>query len=175
MYSAVPQVRTRLAPGGNASGMATGGKSALSDEEITESIQRGDASIDACLMARYSILTGTTWTDIETGTDYLVALAPVSQFSVSLGAYFATLRWRRGLDLGKDDPIRLEYDETMALLVAVRDGKASLNLPPVGSTDPTAQSGGDASVYNMYNGVLFDSERSLGPDRPLRTPWGRPW
>lgn len=173
MYCATGQVRDRLSPGGNASGMAS---DALTDEQIEQAVAKGDATIDACLLARYTIPADGTWTppspedaDEITG----LAIEPVQQWSVSLGTYFATLSYRRGLDLTADDPVRLEYTHTMGLLIAIRDGKGSAQLPPVGGGD--AGAGSDATVVNLYDGVLWDAQRLLQPDLPRWVNDGRPW
>lgn len=171
MYCAVAQVRDRLTPGGNASGTAAATSSGLRDEQISQAIAKGDATLDTYLLGRYAIPVTGEWDgdggEVVTG----LAIEPVQQWSVSLAAYFATLSWRRNLDLAADDPIRLEYAHVMGILNQVASGKITLQLPPPGGV-PGDAVGGDAVVVNMYTGVLFDSERNLVQDVPR---WADPY
>lgn len=82
-----------------------------------------------------------------------VAVQPVRYWSRNIAAYLATLTWRKGTDLTADDPVRLRYDSTMQLLTAIRDGKATVDLPDADDTAP-----GEITVINSYEGKLFTAE-----------------
>lgn len=163
MYSTVTDVRNALNPGGAGRGAndgtalntpgGGGTAAALDDAAITDAIREADGTIQTYLRVG-TVYAVPTEQVVQNGTAYEVALAPVRYWSRNIGAYLATLTWRRGKDLSSDDPVRLRYTDTMTILTAIRDGKGQAPLPP--PTPPNATSGG--FTQNPYEGSLFTSE-----------------
>lgn len=148
MYCTVSDVRNALAPGGDAS--RPGGTAAsLTDEQLVDAIREADTVIDLHLSSRYTI----PLDEVE-GEATTVAPQPVRFWSRNIAAYLATLTFSRNRNIPVDEPVRLRYDQTMQYLVAVRDGRSDLNLPPVApNTGPS-----DVEVINAYEGTLFGAD-----------------
>lgn len=145
MYSSANDVRKALTPGGSAADTSTA--AGLDDTQIEDAIAEADSTVDAHLRSRYTIP--------QDPDNVAVAVAPVRWWSRNIAAYLATLTFRRNKDLTEDDPVRLRYNQTMALLIAIRDGKANLSLPPVVDG---AGTGTDITVINQYEGTMFGLE-----------------
>lgn len=146
MYSTVDDVRDALAPGGsNAANTAA----SLEDVQIRNAIEEADSTIDSYLLRRYSI----PQEDTEAGGQVVkVAVPPVRWYSRNIAAYLATLTWRRGKDIGEDDPVRLRYRDTVDLLRRVQANEADLSsLPPFVPPNQTS----DVLALNAYEGTLF--------------------
>lgn len=164
MYSSRTDVRSALFPGAD-SGMPTEDKStaaSLPNLQIDLAIQEADSIIDTYLGVPSSHSVP------RDPDDDTVAVTPVRYWSRNIAAYLATLTFRKGKDLGRDDPVRLRHDDTIALLAMIRDGKTANPLPdPV---DPNAAAG-DAVGMNLYKtdqpgGGLFSPSDFFGPTRP---------
>lgn len=141
MYSSLVDVRNALTPGGSESDTTTA--ASLGDPQLTDAINEADAIIDTHLSLIYEIP--------QSDEDPLVAVAPIRWWSRDIAAYLATLTFKRSKDIPADEPIRLRFNLVMAMLVALRDGKASIDLPAAG---------GESEIYvaNLYNGHLFGPE-----------------
>lgn len=152
MYSVVTDVRNALTPGGATDDRTTA--ASLSDAQLVDAVKQADGMIDAHLSTRYTIP--------QDEDNPLVAVDPIRWWSRDIAAYLATLTFKRNKDVPQDDPIRLRFNLAMSTLIAVRDGKANLDLPPVGGE------GTDITVVNLYEGRLF------GPEDFGLSPAGRP-
>lgn len=141
MYCTVQDVRNVLAPvdAQGTTGTATG----LPDDQIEDQIREAQARIDMLVRTRYII-------PLEGEGDAQVAAEPIRMWTRNIAAYLATLVYKRNKDVLENDPIRLRYSETIALLLDVRDGRSDLNLPPV-----EVGGEGDITVLNQYEGTLF--------------------
>lgn len=141
MYSSVLDVRNALAPGGSESDTTTA--ASFNPAQLTDAINEADAIIDTHLSLVYAIP--------QSDEDPLVAVPPVRWWSRDIAAYLATLTFKRSKDIPADEPIRLRFNLIMAQLVAIRDGKAAVDLPPAG---------GESEVYvkNLYEGKMFSPE-----------------
>lgn len=158
MYSSLTDVRSALTPGGVSDSSTA---ASLTDPAITDAIDEADSIIDSYIGSRYGIP--------QDPNDATVAVKPVRYWSRDIAAFLATLTWKKGKDVGPDEPVRIRYTAVMNLLTAIRDGKATVNLPaPTGD-----QTGDEVWVENMYDGNLFDHADTL-TRRVLRHPfsWG---
>lgn len=142
-YSTPADVRLALSPAG---GGGTAGS--LDDNALNDAINEADALINTYL----EIPEVRTPKVDEAG----VALQPVRWWSRNIAAYLATLTYRRGKDLTADDPVRLRYSQTMALLTDIRDGKMRSPIPLTGN--PATGSSVEPQVFNQYTGTLFGPE-----------------
>ena len=154
MYSSVASVRAALTPGSLPEDGSTA--SGLQDEQIRDAINEADAVIDSHIGSVYTVPVAYDESPLDT-----VAVAPVRFWSRNIAAYLATLTFKRNKDVGKDEPVRLRYDGTMALLVAIRDGKATVPSLPI----PGDEDGDGAQVFQLYDGELFtEADQGLGPE-----------
>ena len=166
MYCTVADVRNALTPGGDAS--RPGGTAAsLEDPQIEDAIREADGIIDMHLSLRYKvpmlelseILTDDN--DVEVTVTYIVGQQPARYWSRNIAAYLATLTFSRNRNMPEDEPVRLRYNQTMAQLIAVRDGRANLPFP---APDGESPAGSDIGVFNQYEGTLFGpSDFHIGP------------
>jgi hypothetical protein len=141
VYSLVEDVRNALTPGGSSSDTTTA--ASFSDAQIEDAINEADSIIDTHISLLYDIP--------QDPDEALVAVEPVRWWSRDIAAYLATLTFKRSKDIPADEPIRLRFALVMSLLVAIRDGKASVELPP-------ADGGSEVVVQNLYTGYLFGPE-----------------
>lgn len=146
-YSTVADLRATLNPTGEAQ---SGTGAVLADTELRDAIYRADAEVDAYLSGPYAVP--------------LAAPVPslVEQISTDIAAWDATLRYRRGVPLDPNDPVRLRGVEARKLLERISSGKIDL----VGITG-TVATAGDAAVVNPYSAPFWSLE-SFGLSDPLR-------
>lgn len=160
MFASVQDVRNALAPGVTArEDPATAGS--LNEDQIIDAIREADAKVLMHVGNRYTV--------DQDPSDITVAIAPFRWWSRNIAAYLATLSHRRSKPVDENDPTRLRYVETMAELVAVRDG--SVDIPGATPIDSGDTADG-VFVYNQYEGRLFAPEDlglgySSRPDAPL--------
>lgn len=152
MYSTVKDVRSALTPGGAGTDASTA--ASLDDALIIEQINEADSIVDQHVTQYLPIPTE----EVSVGTPeapavQAVAKSPVRYWSRNIAAWLATLTFKRNKDVTADDPVRLRYNMTMAQLIAVRDGKATLPFPVGGGTGD-----GEPLVINQYVGTLFHPE-----------------
>lgn len=163
-YSTPTDIRNALAPGVwpapyPENPPVTRTAADLTDAQLNDEIAEADQLIDSYLNSRYATpVAGTVEGETTTYPP------PIRTWSRNIAAYKATLTNRRGKDITENDPVVRRYRETMAALIAVSTGKASLNLP--GNTGPSG--GGDAGApFNPYTGDLFGSaDFDLRPVNP---------
>lgn len=141
MYSSIEDVRKALTPGGSAADTSTA--ASLDEAQIVDAIKQADSIIDSHVLARYTIpMNGEVAVDV------------VRFWSRDIAAYLATLSFKRNKNVPVDEPVRLRFNVVMAGLVAIRDGKATVNLPAIG-----AETGEDGVyVINQYEGTMFGPE-----------------
>lgn len=159
MYSSRTDVRSALFPGAGADPTTDKSTAAsLPNAQIESAISEADSIINTYLGVPSS---HSVPRDPDDGT---VAATPIRYWSRNIAAYLATLTFRKGKDLGADDPVRLRYNDTVAMLAMIRDGKVANPLPdPIG---PDAHAG-DTLILNQYQGgPLFTPSDFFGPTRP---------
>lgn len=151
-YASTLDVRAALSPGAETSD--TGTASDLPDWQLQDAIDEAQAIVDGYLNNRYQIPVSDI--DVVNPNNPLetwvfeVAAAPVRSWTRDIAAYLATLTYRRGKDLGADDPIRLRYGLVRDLLGQAQDGTIILPFP----TNDTDVSG-RVEIFNLYDGVMF--------------------
>jgi hypothetical protein len=151
-YATPQQVRTALAPDDDTSG---GTAASLSDSQLIDALVEATNEIDA-------MVAGAPFS------------APVPRLIVSLdrdiGAYLATLAYRKGNPLPPEHPVALRYSRAEMLLAKATRGELDL------SEDSEVEAGGDVAVVNQYEGDLFslDSE-GIGADNRALPPWMGGW
>lgn len=150
-YSTPAMVRRALAPNLDDPAVqpigddATGTAADLPDADLLDAISEADAAIDSSIGGRYAVPVDPVSSAIP---------HPIDFWSRNIAAYNATLAFRGSLDFTDDDPVARRWRQTVDALNAVRDGRASLPLPPVSVGTPGA--GGAADPVNPYIGTLFD-------------------
>lgn len=134
-YSTAVDVREALSPTqGGAPGQTAAG---LSDEQINDAIAEADSIIDGFV-----------------GGSYVTTPVPpiVHFWSRDIGAYLATLTWRKSNDITDDDPVVRRYQLALLQLQGIAKGTVTVPLP-----DPPAVVTGNAYVANQYEGNLFNA------------------
>lgn len=161
-YCGVLDVRAALSSGAVSSGTQTAAD--LPDWQIQDSIDEAQAFVDAFLNGRYIIPISELTIpnpyfdpDVDPPMDpdvtFEIAAAPLRAWTRDVAAYLATLVFRKGKDLGVDDPIRLRYAMVNTLLLSVRDGYTIL---PFDTND--IDQNGRVEIFNLYDGTLFGLE-----------------
>jgi hypothetical protein len=126
------------------------------DYQIEDAILEAEGIVAAHIAARYTIVTGEVEEinpedPLETWV-WVVAPSPIRAWTRDVAAYLASLTFHRHKDIEEDDPIRLRFKMVMDNLIAVRDRKMNIDLPPIG--DGTS----GVFVINQYEGKLFGLE-----------------
>jgi len=143
VYSSTDDVRYAVAPGSvGRDSPATAGS--LNDEQIIDAINEADSIVNLHVAGRYVVE--------QDPANVAVATAPFRYWSRNIAAWMATLSQRLSKPVDVNDPVRLRYIETMALLVKVREG--NLDIPGATPVSPST-TGDDVFVYNQYEGHLF--------------------
>lgn len=101
----------------------------LTDDQLSAAIADASSVVDDFLRARYTVPVPDP------------VPASVKTWTVDIALYRATLTWLRHLNLDPRDPVQLRYDQTMLSLVAARDGKTQLAIPPAVAGDGQGFSG----------------------------------
>lgn len=131
-----------------------GTAAALSDAKLNAQIDAAEAEINAMLLTRYVV-------PFEVPAPLLV-----KSITEDIAAYLATLTYRQGRDLGRDDPVALRYDRARQLLTKISNGNADLGI-----TSDQETSGSIGAPVNRNAGRLFGlSDFGLGDGR--RDIWG---
>jgi phage gp36-like protein len=149
MYAVLADVRGVLSPDGQQDGYETA--AGFSDAALEDAITRAVAKIHAYLGERYALPV-----DVTNDPDGLLR-----DWTSVLAAYYATLTYSRGQDIGSDDPIRLRYNDVMKVLERVQSGNLILAWPK-----ETDNPNDDIVVVNRYEGNLFQPDDfDLGDSR----------
>lgn len=127
------------------------------DYQIEDAILEAEGIVAAHIAARYVIVTGEVEEinpddPMETWV-WVVAPSPIRAWTRDVAAYLASLTFHKHKDIEEDDPIRLRFKMVMDNLIAVRDRKMSIDLPPAGDGGASG-----VTVVNMYEGKLFGLE-----------------
>lgn len=140
-YCSAEDVRKALAPEG-AEDQSTAAE--MSDDAIYREVTNAQQEIDARLRDRYMV----PFADGEVP-------GLVSTITADIAAYLSTLTQRRAGEVVEDDTVRLRYARAKELLEKLGDGTLDLDVPPA-----EVQAGaGEPSLYNQYDGDLFDEEQ----------------
>lgn len=161
-YSSVAEVRLALTPGGDSTDRSTA--AGVDDITIQSAIDEADAVIDSYIGRQYAV---PVLLDLDSG----LTPQPIRAWSRNIAAYNVTLVWRRNQSLAADNPVALRYTATMVALTAVRDGKATLQIP---DNTGAGAGAGFAEVVNQYTGSMFvTQDYDLASSGDLdRAPWG---
>lgn len=118
----------------------------LTDDQLNAAIAEASSLVDDYLRARYAV-------PVDNGGDPANTPAAIKTWTVTIALYRATLTWLRHVLLDARDPVQLRYNDAMTSLVAARDGKVLLDLPPA------AEPGGAGFAGSADDGAgagLFD-------------------
>jgi hypothetical protein len=114
-YALPVDIREAVAPDGNFIGTCA----EFTDDQLTQHITYAESLVDGS--------TGMVFTD--TNVPKLVR-----GLVIALGAYYATLAYRKSVDLAAFDPIYLLYQDATATLKAIREGEIKF-VPDAPTTD----------------------------------------
>lgn len=103
-----------------------------------------------------------------TGEDYDPSEVPdlVAGLTVQLATYYATLTYRKSMDLSATDPIALGYADAMATLRAISTGQVQVS-PAQPQEPPVAPQPSVPRVVNTIPAVFSGSDSATEV-----TPWG---
>lgn len=123
---------------------------ALDDAQLLDAIGQATARVNSYIGARYQIPVS----DAD-----LAAEPQIGTITTDVAAYRATLTYSRSQPLDPTDPVALRYRDAMLDLVAIRDGKATLNVAPaiIGNVAEAGSSG----IIDAGSLGLFDA-RDVG-------------
>lgn len=181
-YSTPAQVRRALVPSSDGTQPTTPTNTAadLSDEQLQDSIDEADSTIDSYIGGFYAVpVTILDANGQPTGS----TPHPLDFWSRNIAAYAASLSYRQSQDFTDTDPVARRYKDTLASLQAVAAGRMKLQIPDNVSGNSAV---GVGHAYNPYEGDLWDPtdfslEPSLSPtldpaERPVPEPfWTEPF
>jgi len=144
-YALPGDIRETVAPDGNFSG--TCGE--LTDDQLSQHLARAQAVVDGS--------TGESFAD-----DNVPAL--LKGLVVALGAYYATLAYRKGKDLSPQDPVYLLYQDAESTLTNIRDGEVNYEPAPIPDTGAPPS----AITPKVSNPLLYGATAFTGEDFGLR-------
>lgn len=136
LYVTPTDLRQALAPDGDRVGTAA----ELDDDQLSRALRQAQDLVDAT--------TGSTYTDDN-------APALVIGLVLALGAYYSTLRYRKGKELSQFHPVYLQYQDARLTLTQIKQGL--LNTTPGADADQPAVNAGP-SVFQpagLQGGTLF--------------------
>lgn len=108
----------------------TGTCAQLEDYQLSAAIGRASSKVSAYV--------GTTYV-VDANDPVIVVPDLVTDLTVAIGSYYATLTYRKGKDLSQYDPILLGYQDAMATLQDIVAGK--IEVAPTAPADPTDRPG----------------------------------
>jgi phage gp36-like protein len=153
VYATPEDVRRVLSPDGMQDDYGTA--AGFSDEAINDALKRAVAKVHTYIGKQYAIPVDVATYDTDGVLNDWVSV---------IAAFYATLTYSRGQDIGSDDPIRLRYNDVMKVLERVQSGNLPLPWPVENGITIN-----DIAVVNRYEGDLFrPDDFNLGPG-------GRPW
>lgn len=137
-YSLPADIREAVAPDGNFSGTCA----ELTDDQLTQHLTRAQSVVDAS--------TGKAFTDTN--------VPPLLKGLVlALGAYYATLAYRKGKDLSQQDPIYLLYQDAEATLTQIRNSEIDI-VSPVDTDAVPAETSPKVINPLLYGATAFTKE-----------------
>lgn len=151
MYATISDVKKVLSPDGE---QDTDDQTAasFSDTAIEDAINRAVAKIHTYLARRYAVPVDAVTYDAD---------GVLRDWTSVIAAYYATLTYSRGQDIGENDPIRLRFNDVKSVMERVQSGNFSPNWPL-----ENANSTDDVSIVNRYEGNLFSPDDfGLGDSR----------
>lgn len=149
-YALPADIRETLAPDGNFAGTAA----TFTDDQMSQHITRAQGLVD-----------GSTGQPFEDSN-----VTPIVKgLVIALGAYYATLAYRKGKDLSQFDPVYLLYQDAQATLKGIRAGEIQV-VPPGVDTDPVPVE----TRSKVINPLLYGATAFTGSDfgLGLRPPFG---
>lgn len=156
-YIAPQDLRDALAGTENLPGTAA----TLGDDDLRDAIRRAQAEVDARLQTRGYAAPFTDPPDL------------VIDITTDIAAYLATLTYRRGEPINRDEPIALAYTRAETLLGQISSGAATLSAP----TGEKEAAGDAGAVQNPISGDLWSAGDFALTTRPAGFgPWpGSGW
>lgn len=136
MYATPEDVRDVLSPDGQQDDYQTA--AGFSDDALNNAIRRAVAKIHVYLAERYALPVDVATHDTD---------GVLKDWTTALAAYYATLTFSRGQDIGSDDPVRLAYNDAMKVLERVQSENLILPWPA-----ETTNLNNDIAVVNRYDG-----------------------
>lgn len=154
MYATPDDVRAVLSPNGAQGGLESA--AGFSDTILAGHIGRAEAKVHTYLAKRYALPVNVAVYDTD---------GVLLDWTSVIAAYFATLTYAQGQDVGENDPVRLRYNDTMKTLDRIQSG----NLSPAWPLE-SENTTNDITIVNRYEGDLFrpddfdlgDSRRPVG-------------
>lgn len=139
-YASPADVREAVAPDGSFAGTCA----TFTDEQLTTQITRAQGLVD-----------GTVGESFEDSN-----VPPLLKgLVVALGAYYATLAYRKGKDLAQFDPIYLLYQDAMATLKGIQQDVIN-PIPPGPDPDPIPTT----QKPKVLNPLLYGATAFTGDD-----------
>jgi phage gp36-like protein len=108
----------------------TGTCAQLEDYQLNAAIGRASAKVSAYVGTSYVV---------DANDPVIVVPDLVTDLTVAIATYFATLTYRKGKDLSQYDPVLLSYQDAMTTLQDIVAGKIEVN--PTAPADPTDRPG----------------------------------
>lgn len=141
-YALPADIREALAPDGSFAGTAA----TFTDDQMAQHITRAQSLVDGS--------TGIAFTDSN------VPALPKG-LVIALGAYYATLAYRKGKDLSQFDPVYLMYQDAQATLKGIRSGEISV-IPPDTDADPVPVNVTTKVINPLLYGATAFTGREFG-------------
>jgi len=142
-YALPGDIRETVAPDGNFGGTCA----ELTDDQLSQHLQRAQALVDGT--------TGQAFDDTN---------APVllKGLVVALGAYYATLAYRKGKDLTPQDPMYLLYQDAEATLTEIRNDQ--ITFEPIPQPDTAGTGTATPALPKVTNPLLYGVTAFTGED-----------
>lgn len=139
-YALPADIREAVAPDGNFSGTCA----ELTDDQLSQHLMRAQSVVDGTV--------GKAFTDTN-------APPLLKGLVLALGAYYATLAYRKGKDLTPQDPIYLMYQDAEGILTQIRNDNIDIiPTPPDTSGQPAAESASKVINPLLYGATAFTKE-----------------
>lgn len=154
-YCTVEDVRKTLTPDGDNPELDGDTAAGLSVETMEDAIGRATAFIHTYIGSRYAVPVVASADPDGILRDWCSVIA----------AWYATLTFSGGRDIGADDPLRLRYNTVVRTIERVQSGNLSPDWPV--ETDNALD---DMAIVNRYDGQMFGMDDfNIGDSR---RPWG---
>lgn len=126
MYCLPSDIRDNL----GSTDAGTGTAAMLEDYQLSQAIARASAKVSAYVGTSYVV---------DEADPVIIVPDLVKDLTIAIGAYFATLTYRKGKDLSQYDPVLLSYQDAMTTLQDIVAGK--IEVAPTAPADPTDRPG----------------------------------
>lgn len=136
-YAAPADVRLVLSPGGDTTDVESA--ASLSDPDLQAAIQAAQDEVDGKISGRYPLPIATPVPDI------------LMRITRDIGAWGATLTYRRGDPIDPHDAVQLRYNAAEALLTQIQNGQLALGTDTADGPDlvPLGDDCGELLGYGL--------------------------